>query len=226
MLVTFSGKSILSNSIFYGVPDVLLSGMHHVFDTFISSVWTTEAVMLMSSEESEASLPREKRERLVIVLHPKRASMIFFYVFSTALTIVGVGFMNATAYGAIPPAEISWAIGNAAIIVGIILFAITEMKRFFTLYIITTWNVRTRKGIIWRKTVRVFYDQISECRSTIYHDERRVGMGDVEIFSNLVKNGPTLVFEETENPDGIREIITRFMQTIPYPLPWAHIQRE
>lgn len=152
--------------------------------------------------------------------------MIFFYVFSVVLIIIGVSFMSATAYGAIPPTLISWTLGNGAIIVGIILFALTEMRRFFTLYIITTWNVRVRKGIILRKTTRVFFDEITECKTTIYPDERRLDMGDVEIYSSKVKNGSTLIFQEIENPDGIREIISRFMQTIPYPLPWGHIDRD
>lgn len=180
----------------------------------------------MSSETQDALFPREKRERLVIILHPKRASLIFFYVFSVVLIIVGVSFLNATAYGAIPPTDLSWALGNAGIIVGILLFSLTEMKRFFTLYIITTWNVRVRKGIIWKKTTRLFYDEISECRTNIYPNERRSGMGDVEVCSTKVKNGPTLIFEEIENPDGVREIISRFIQTLPFPLPWDHIERD
>ena len=180
----------------------------------------------MSSEAKETPFPKENRERLVIILHSKRASLIFFYVFSVVLIIIGVGFMSATAYGAITQTLISWGLGNGAIIVGIFLFTLTEMKRFFTLYIITTWNVRIRKGVIRRKTTRVFFDEITECRTAIYPDEKRLGMGDVEIISNKVKNGPTLIFTEIENPDGIREIITRFMQTVPYPLPWAHIERE
>ena len=181
----------------------------------------------MSSETQEAPFPPEKRERLVIILHPKRASSIFFYVFSVVLVIVGVIFLNATAYGAIPSTDLSWTLGNASIIVGIFLFTLTEMKRFFTLYIITTWNVRVRKGIIWKKTKRIFYDEISECRTTIYTDQRRVGMGDVEVFSSKVKNGePTLIFEEIENPNGVSFIISKFMETLPFPLPWGHIERD
>jgi len=133
--------------------------------------------------------------------------------------------MSATAYGAIPLTLVSWTLGNGAIIVGPVLFMLTEMRRFFTLYIITTWNVRVRRGIIWRKTTRLFYDEISDVRTTIYPVERRVGMGDVEIYSNTAQNGPAIIFEEIENPDGIREIISRFMLTIPFPLPWAHIER-
>jgi len=180
----------------------------------------------MSSDSIDTPFPKEFRERLVIILHPKRTSMIFFYVFSFILTIIGISFMSATAYGAIPLTLVSWTLGNGAIIVGPLLFMITEMRRFFTLYIITTWNVRVRRGIIWRSTTRLFYDEISECMTTIYPDERRVGMGDVEIYSTESQNGPVLVFAEIENPDGIREIILRFMRTIPFPLPWAHIERD
>ena len=180
----------------------------------------------MSSESKDNAFPKELRERLVIIIHPKRTSMILFYVFSFVLTIIGITFMSATAYGAIPLTLISWTLGNGAIIAGPVLFMLTEVRRYFTLYIITTWNVRIRKGIFWRKTTRIFYDEISECKTTIYPDERRVGMGDVEICSNKTNNGPEIIFEEIENPDGIREIISRFMQTIPFPLPWAHIKRD
>ena len=179
----------------------------------------------MSSDTPESPFPPEKRERLVIIFHPKRVSLIFFYVISVVMIMVGFGFMSATAYGAIPPSEIAWNLGTSSIILGTIFFTATEMKRFFTLYIITTWNVRIRKGFLRKKTTRLFYDEISECRTAIYPQEQRIGMGDVEICSSKVENGPTLVFEEIENPDGVREIITKFIQTIPDPLPWAHIER-
>ncbi|TFG32696.1 hypothetical protein EU528_02550 [Candidatus Thorarchaeota archaeon] len=179
----------------------------------------------MSSDTPETPFPKENRERLVVIFHPKRVSLIFLYVFSVVLIITGVGFMSATAYGAIPPSELAWNMGSGAIIIGILIFTTTEMKRSYTLYIITTWNVRVRKGIFRRKTTRLFYDEISECRTAIYPQEKRIGMGDVEICSSKIKNGPTIVFEEVENPDGVREIITRFMQTIPYPLHWDHIDR-
>lgn len=179
----------------------------------------------MSSETPVVPFPPEKRERLVVIFHPKRVSLIFFYVFSVVMIITGVGFMSATAYGAIPSTLISWSLGNITIILGILLFTRTEMKRFFTMYIITTWNIRVRKGILRRKTTRIFYDEISECRTSIFPEERRVGMGDVEIYSKNGNTGPVLIFEEIENPDGVREIISKFMDTIPYPLPWGHLER-
>ena len=180
----------------------------------------------MSADTPETPLPPEKRERLVIIFHPKRVSLIFLYVISVVSIVTGVGFMSATAYGAITSSELAWNLGSSAILFGIFLFTGTEMNRFFTLYIITTWNVRVRKGIIKRKTTSLFYDEISECRSAIFADEHRVGMGVLEICSSKVKNGPTLIFEEIENPDGVREIISKFIQTIPYPLPWGHIERD
>jgi hypothetical protein len=179
----------------------------------------------MSSETPDTPFPPEKRERLVIIFHPKRVSLIFFYVISVVMVITGVGFMSATAYGAIPASEVAWNLGSGAILFGIFLFTGTEMRRFFTLYIVTTWNVRIRTGFIRRKTIRLFYDEISECRTAIYPQERRIGMGDVEIFSSKVKNGPTIVFEEVENPEGVREIISKFIETIPYTIPWSHIER-
>ncbi len=181
----------------------------------------------MSSDTTMTPFPPEKKERLVIIFHPKRVSLIFFYVFSVVLIVMGVAFMSAATYGAIPPTLLSWVLGNAAIIVGILLFTRTEMKRFFTLYIITTWNVRIRKGVFRRQTTRLFYDEISECRTKIYPDEQRVGMGDVEICSSKKDNGEAvLIFEEVDNPDGVREIITKFIETIPYPLPWDHLDRK
>ncbi len=180
----------------------------------------------MSSETPVTPFSQEQRERLIVIFHPKRVSLIFFYVFSVVMIITGVAFLSGTAYGAIPRNLISWSIGNITIILGILLFGRTEMKRFFTLYIITTWNVRVRKGIFRRKTTRVFYDEISECRTAIYPHEQRVGMGDVEICSKTKSSGPALIFEEIENPDGVREIILKFVDTIPYPLPWGHLERE
>ncbi|MGY5872486.1 MAG: PH domain-containing protein [Candidatus Thorarchaeota archaeon] len=180
----------------------------------------------MSSNTPETPFPPEKRERLVIIFHPKRASQIFFYVFGVVMIITGVGFLSVTAYGAIPATLISWTIGNASIILGILLFTNTEMKRFFTLYIITTWNVRVRKGVFKRTTTRLFYDQISECRTTFSPAEERLDMGDVEICSDRQSNGPVLIFEEVENPEGVRQIISKFVETIPYPLPWGHIERD
>ena len=82
-----------------------------------------------------------------------------------------------------------------------------------------------RKGIFSRKTVRVFYDEITEVVSAGPSDERRVGMGDVEIFSRSDKDTPSLIFDGVHNPDGIKEIIQRFILTIQDPPHWSHLDR-
>lgn len=179
----------------------------------------------MSAVNPEPRFPSDKRERLVLILHPQRASSIFYYVFSVALFIVGLVFMVLTSYGTITSDILSWSLSSASMILGILLFIGAESRHIFTLYIITTWNVRVRRGIIRRRTNRVFYDEIVECRATGNPEERRVGMGEVEIHTSCDKDGPALVFDEVHNPDGVREIISRFMQTIPSPLPWGHLER-
>lgn len=179
----------------------------------------------MSAANPEPRFPPEKRERLVLILHPQRASSIFYYVFSVALFIVGLIFMVLTSYGTISSDVLSWSLSSAAMIFGVFLFIGAESRHLFTLYIITTWNVRVRRGIIRRRTTRVFYDEIVECRATSGPEEKRVGMGEVEIHTAADKDGPALVFDEVHNPDGVKEIISRFMQTIPTPLPWKHLER-
>jgi membrane protein YdbS with pleckstrin-like domain len=179
----------------------------------------------MSAATSDSKFPSDQRERLVLILHPKRVTSIFYYVLSFVLFIVGLTFMVLTSLGVISHDILSWSLGSIAIVFGFLLFIWTESKHFFTLYIITTWNVRVRKGIFKRKTTRVFYDEIVECRTNSDPEEKRVGMGDVEICSRTATDGPAVVFTEVHNPDGVREIITRFMRTIPEPLPWAHLDR-
>jgi membrane protein YdbS with pleckstrin-like domain len=169
--------------------------------------------------------PADKRERLVGIFYPKRASFIFYYVFGTVLFIVGTGFMIVTSFGGLGRDIISWSLSAGAMVFGIVLVAWAESRRWFTLYIITTWNIRVRKGVFSRKTTRVFYDEIAMLYSSGPPAERKVGMGDVEIFTSEEDEKPALIFDGVHNPDGVREIIMRFIQTIPDPVPWAHLDR-
>ncbi len=169
--------------------------------------------------------PADKRERLVSIFYPKRASFIFLYVFGTVVFIVGTGFMTVTSYGGLGGDIVSWSISAFAMVFGILLVAWAESKRWFTLYIITTWNVRVRKGIFSRKTERVFYDEIAHLHSAGPPDERKIGMGDVEVYVSIDDESPALVFDGVHNPDGVREIIQRFIDTMPNPVHWAHLDR-
>jgi hypothetical protein len=179
----------------------------------------------MTESSSGAPFPSDKRERLVSIFFPKRASFIFLYVFGTVVFIVGTGFMTVTSYGGLGGDIVSWSLSAGAMVFGILLFVWAESRRWFTLYIITTWNVRVRKGVFSRKTVRVFYDEIALLRCSGPPDERKIGMGDVEIFMSDDDDAPALVFDGVHNPDGVREIISRFVETIPDPAPWAHLDR-
>ncbi len=180
----------------------------------------------MTESSSQEPFPADKRERLVSIFYPKRASFIFYYVFGTVVFIVGLGFMTVTSYGGLGGDTISWSISAGAMVFGILLVVLAESRRWFTLYIITTWNVRVRKGVLSRKTKRVFYDEITILHCSGPPDERKVGMGDVEIFTSEDDDAPALVFDGVHNPDGVREIINRFVQTIPDPLPWDHLDRS
>jgi len=177
------------------------------------------------SDRTPQAFPREKKEQLVNIFYPKRASFIFFYVFGVVVFLVGLLFNVASAGEFIIYNYVSWYLGLASMFVGAFIVAWAESRRWFTLYIITTWNVRVRKGIFSRRTKRVFYDEITEVVSCGPSDERRIGMGDVEIYTASIEGGPTLVFDGVHNPDGIKEIINRFIQTIPDPLHWGHLDR-
>lgn len=179
----------------------------------------------MSVAGQDSKFPSDRRERLVLILHPKRASSIFYYVFAVSLFIIGLFFMILTSYGAIIRNIDAWTLSSLAMIFGVTLLTWAETRHYFTLYIITTWNVRVRKGIFRRRTTRVFYDEITECQTTSQPDEKRVGMGDVEVFSSRIDGKPAIIFDEVHNPDGVREIIMRFVRTIPDPLPWGHLDR-
>ena len=167
----------------------------------------------------------DKRERLVSIFYPKRASFIFYYVFGTVVFIVGTGFMTITSYGGLGRDLVSWSLSAGAMIFGIFLVSLAESRRWFTLYIITTWNVRVRKGVFSRKTKRVFYDEIAILHCSGPPAERKVGMGNIEIYTSADDEKPALVFDGVHNPDGVREIIQRFIETTPDPLPWAHLDR-
>jgi membrane protein YdbS with pleckstrin-like domain len=180
----------------------------------------------MSTTSPDSKFPSDKRERLVLILHPKRVTSIFYYTFSVVLFIIGLVFMVLSSFGAISRDIDAWSLSTLAMLFGLFLFLWAESKHFFTLYIITTWNVRVRKGIFKRKTTRVFYDEIVDCRTNSDPEEKRVDMGDVEICTTRGKQSPVIIFNEVQNPEGVREIITRFMQTIPDPLPWAHLERK
>lgn len=167
----------------------------------------------------------DDRERLLMVMFRKRTGFLFYYVFGAMLSGIGVLGNVATAAGFVEQSWIRWELGVAVIISGVLIIAAAEIKRRLTLYILTTWNVRIRKGIMKRTTIRVFYDEISAVDTSMNPDEKSIGIGDLRVYSNGSKEKPTVVFTDICNPDGIREIVLRMMQTTPAPVPWVHVPR-
>ncbi|MFX1483685.1 MAG: PH domain-containing protein, partial [Promethearchaeota archaeon] len=155
------------------------------------------------TKKGPQAIPREKRERLVNIFYPKRASFIFYYVVGVTVFLVGLAFNVTAAADFIIHNLVSWVSGLLAMIFGILMVISAESRRWFTLYIITTWNVRVRSGVFSRKTLRVFYDEITDVISCGPTDERRIGMGDVEIYTSTDTTHPTLVFDGIHNPDGV-----------------------
>jgi membrane protein YdbS with pleckstrin-like domain len=179
----------------------------------------------MSHAVPDSPLSPDARERLILVMFRKRTALIFNYVLGGFISGVGILGNIATAAGFVEQSWIRWEIGVAAIVSGLLIITATEIRRRFTLYIITTWNVRIRRGMMKRSTIRVFYDEISSVETSINPDEKAIGIGDVRVHTSDVRDKPAIVFTDVYNPDGIREIILRFIQTMPSPLPWAHVPR-
>lgn len=178
----------------------------------------------MSESDDYTPFPAEKRERLVYIFYTKRASFLFFYVFGTILFLTGTSFMVATAAGVIVRNFISWTIGLASMFLGVFIVVWAEAKRYYNLYIITTWNIRIRTGFVNRRTKRLFFDQISRVETTSDIEERVAGMGDVLVYKKD-HDDPYINFDGVHNPDGVAEIIRRFVKTVDYPPDWDHIER-
>lgn len=178
----------------------------------------------MSEKKDYTPFPADKREKLVHIFYTKRTSFLFFYVFGTAIFLIGTIFMVGTAAGLIVRNFISWTLGLTAMFLGVFIVVWAEAKRHNTLYIITTWNVRVRAGFISRHTQKLFFDQISAVKTTIDEEEEAANMGDVLVFKKGLDE-PFIEFDGVHNPEGVAEIVRRFAQTVKDPPNWNHIER-
>ncbi|RDE15442.1 MAG: hypothetical protein C4K49_06335 [Candidatus Thorarchaeota archaeon] len=179
----------------------------------------------MTGAEPVCDLPVEKREKLISIIYTKRAAFLIYYVIAGVVSGIGLLSNVTTAAGFVIQDMPAWILGMTALFTGAVIVTLIEVKRRFTLYIITTWNLRIRRGIITRTTTRVFYDEILSVQTSISADEKPALMGDVRVFKMGSPNEPALVFKSVHNPEGIREVICRFIQSTPQPLPWSHIKR-
>ncbi len=172
---------------------------------------------------STVPFPIERRERLVMIFHPRRTGFLLHYIIGATIVLIGFGSVMLTAAFMIVQNEISWMLTLTSFFIGSVIMAAVEIHRRSILYIITTWNIRVRTGIFRKRTSRVFYNQISDIRLMIGDERRRISMGDVEFYTHGNSERPALVFREVYSPDGIKELVTRFIKTTPPTPDWIHL---
>jgi len=179
----------------------------------------------MSEAKAATPFPPEQRERLVVAFHPKRIGYIIYYIFGIMTFFVGLLSNVMMAAGWLTYTELSWVIGISAIVLGGSITGAAEIRRRSVLYIITTWTVRVRRGLFWRRTKKLFYDQIGDIRFSIEGEKKPAQTGDLEFYKKGQEGAPSLVFYDTYSPDGVRELVLRFIRCTAAPPPWDHIQR-
>jgi membrane protein YdbS with pleckstrin-like domain len=179
----------------------------------------------MNDEPSDLTIPAEKRERLVMLLHPRRIALLFHYVFGSFIIFIGLAFNLAASAEVIHPGFGSWFVGFFSLILGALFIVHAEYMVKSNLYVVTTWNVRIRTGIIHKSTQRIFYDDIDKMETKREPGESVAQMGDVCIFKKGISDEPYLTLRDIRHPDGFIEIIKRFISSISNPTDWAHIEK-
>ncbi len=165
-----------------------------------------------------------QQEILIAKFHPRRTASLVFYIFGFVVFIVGWVFMIASSADIIEYTMVAWLSGIWAMTVGMLSIVWQEIRRRYTLYIITSWNLRVRRGYYKKRTKRVFYDEISDVKTLTNTQDRMVNQGDIEIYVKG-ESEPALTFFAIDNPRGIYELIQRMLRTAPEPCPWSHIER-
>lgn len=178
------------------------------------------------SDTSDSQKQPKEIERLIAIIYKSRTANVINYVIGTILAFVGLMFNVTTAARFVEYTFVAWSIGLSAIIAGALIIAYSEIIRKKTKYIITSWNVRVRKGFMDKSSTRIFYDEISQVKVTTNIENRRVEMGDLAIYTKDKPDQPVMVWEDIPNPDGVREIIMRFINTTSEPTPWSHIDKS
>ncbi len=179
----------------------------------------------MNESDIPIQIDPMNRERLVMMISPRRISLLFYYVFGACLFIIGLTFNLSASAEIIHPSFGSWFIGLASLISGVIFIIQADYKVKTTLYILTTWNVRIRTGFFNKKTERIFYDDIDRIETLHEPGEKVAQMGDVRIFKKGDSNTPYLILRDVRHPEGLVEIIKRFITSITEPTEWAHIEK-
>ncbi len=179
----------------------------------------------MTATEDHAPFPPEKREKLLSIMHPRRIGHLFHYIMGFCLFLLGLIFFVAATAGIFPINPISWTLGFISLSLGVGIISWEEVRVRNTMYILTTWNIRLRSGLTNKITNRIFYDDISQVKTSIDPGEKIAEMGDIEVYSKNDSNNPSLIFQDVRYPEGVKEIIQRFVETTTHPTPWDHIEK-
>lgn len=170
-------------------------------------------------------LAAEDREKLLAVRHPARVRYLHYYLVGTLLFVFGWLFNVTVSAGLVQYSELSWWLGMSSMSLGLFLVLAGEYRRHYTLYVVTTWNLRVRKGLFNKLTTRVFLDEIERVEMSTPPEGRVINLGYVNIYTSDSMEEPTLVFADIHNPEGTMELINRVRATSPAPAPWDHIEK-
>ncbi|MFX0044965.1 MAG: PH domain-containing protein [Candidatus Hermodarchaeota archaeon] len=170
-------------------------------------------------------LAAEDCEKLLAIRHPARVRFLHYYIAGIVFFVFGWLFNVTVSAGLVQYSELSWWLGMSSMSFGLLLVLVGEYRRHYTLYAITTWNLRVRKGSFNKLTTRVFHDEIERVEMSSHPEGRVINLGYVNIYTLESKEKPTLVFADIHNPEGTMELINRVRATSPLPAPWAHIEK-
>ncbi|MBD3407762.1 MAG: PH domain-containing protein [Candidatus Lokiarchaeota archaeon] len=176
------------------------------------------------SETPDAKMRPKDVELLVDIFYQSRTSNVLNYVVGTIIALVGLMY-NITTPMDVQYTLFAWITGLAAIIIGTSIVIFTEIVRRQTKYIITSWNVRIYAGFIRKSAKRIFFDDITRIDIEKDEEHERVGTGDLKIYTENADK-PAMIWEGIPNPEGIKEVIHRFIETTGKPTPWSHIDKS
>jgi len=179
----------------------------------------------MATMTEPHKLAAEDREKLLAIRHPARVRYLHYYIIGIVFFVFGWLFNVTVSAGLVQYSELSWWIGMSSMTVGLLLVLTGEYRRHYTLYVVTTWNLRVTKGWFNKLTTRVFHDEIERVEMSTPPEGRVINLGYVNVYTPESKEKPTLVFADIHNPEGTMELINRVRATSPVPAPWDHIEK-
>jgi len=182
-------------------------------------------VTLRGPMTGEHQIPPEDREKLLATFNPARTGFLYLYILGAVSFVIGWLFNITVAARVVPYDELAWWLGMGAMLFALLVWGIGEYKKRYTVYIVTTWNLRVMKGARSKLTTRVFYDEVERFEIETQPQARVINLGALCIYTWDDPGNPALRFADIHNPEGMLELVSRVKMTTPAPLPWAHIKK-